>query len=62
MGAALLALVGAGVYADVEVAVAAAVHTEGEVEASDSDLTRCYAALHERFGRLYPALRDAKLF
>ena len=62
MGAALLALVGAGVHADVEVAVAAAVHPQGEVEAPDPDLARCYAALHERFGRLYPALRQAKLF
>ena len=62
MGAALLALVGAGVYADVEVAVAAAVHPQGEVEAPDPDLARRYAALHERFRRLYPALKQAKLF
>ncbi|HEX6013694.1 MAG TPA: FGGY-family carbohydrate kinase, partial [Geminicoccaceae bacterium] len=62
MGAALLALVGVGVHADVEVAVAAAVHPQGEDEAPDPDLARRYASLHERFRRLYPALKQAKLF
>jgi xylulokinase len=62
MGAALLALVGAGVHADVESAVAAVVHPQGEVEAPDPDLARRYAALHARFGRLYPALKEAGLF
>ena len=61
MGAALLALVGAGVHADVEVAVAAAVHPQGEVDAP-IPTSRVLRSPARRFGRLYPALKDAKLF
>jgi xylulokinase len=44
LGAALLAAVGAGVHADVETAVAAAVRTEGAPEAPDPELGARYAA------------------
>ena len=60
MGAALLAMVGAGIYADVGAAVDAAVRTSGPVESPDPDLREVYRAGYERFRRLYPALRDAR--
>jgi xylulokinase len=59
MGAALLAAVGAGVHADVDAAVAAAVRTAGEPEAPKPDWAERYRVLHGRFAALYPALAQA---
>ena len=59
MGAALLAAVGAGVHADVDAAVAAAVRTAGEPETPEPVLAERYAELHRRFAALYPALAGA---
>jgi xylulokinase len=59
LGAALLAAVGAGVHADVDAAVAAAVRTAGPPEPPAPDWLAPYAALHERYAALYPALAGA---
>ncbi|MDQ4018864.1 MAG: FGGY-family carbohydrate kinase, partial [Actinomycetota bacterium] len=55
-GAALLAGVGSGVFADVHEAVAATVRVTETVE-PDPEWTRVYAKTYERFRALYPALR-----
>lgn len=57
LGAALLAAVGAGIHDDVDAAVAAAVRPEGAVERPDTDLAERYRRIHEKFTRLYPALK-----
>jgi xylulokinase len=56
-GAALLAGVSAGVFADVHEAVASCVDVRARVF-PDPAWTEQYAAHHERFRALYPALRD----
>ena len=55
-GAALLAGVGSGVYADVKEAVTAAVRPLGDVEEPDPVLAEIYRPLYDRFTRLYPAI------
>jgi xylulokinase len=62
LGAALLAAVGAGVHEDVEAAAAAAVRTRGATETPDPALEERYRTLHERFDRLYPALRQSDVW
>ena len=57
LGAALLAMVGAGVHADVDAAVAAGVRAEGPPEAPDPALERRYGELFSGFAALYPALK-----
>jgi len=57
MGAALLGAVGAGVHVDVDAAVDAAVRAKGAIEPPDGDLAGRYRSIHERFTKLYPALR-----
>jgi xylulokinase len=61
-GAALLAGVGSGVYADVGEAVARAVHVRKDVEAPDPVLVAAYDDLYRRFVRLYPALTGSGAF
>jgi len=61
-GAALLAGVGSGVYADVGEAVARAVHVRKDVEAPDPVLAAAYADLYRRFVRLYPGLTGSGAF
>ncbi|WP_348761522.1 xylulokinase [uncultured Salinisphaera sp.] len=58
-GATLLAAVGAGVYADVNAAVAAMVTLPDDFEQPDPELVAAYTPRYETFTRLYPALRDA---
>ncbi len=58
-GAALLALVGSGVYASVEDAVANTVALRDDVETPDTATREVYARGYNTFRRLYPALRDA---
>ena len=55
-GAALLAGVRAGVFADVEEAVARCVRVRERIE-PDPDWVEAYAHGYARFRRLYPALR-----
>jgi xylulokinase len=62
LGAALLAAVGAGVHADVDAAVAAAVRPAGAAEPPAPDWQARYAALHQRYGALYPALKSAGIW
>jgi xylulokinase len=57
-GAALLGGVAGGVFADVGEAVAACVRVRDAIE-PESEWVDRYAALHERWRVLYPALRDA---
>ena len=59
LGAALLAMVGAGVHADVDAAVAAAVRTAGPPEPPDPALERRYGELFSNFAALYPALKQS---
>jgi len=61
-GAALLAGVGSGVYADVGEAVARAVHVRKDVEVPDPVLVAAYDDLYLRFVRLYPALTGSGAF
>jgi len=56
LGAALLGGVAGGVFADVREAVAATVRVRDVVE-PDPEWSSAYAELHERYRRLYPALR-----
>jgi xylulokinase len=56
-GAALLAGVASGIYANVHEAVAAAVHTRDVVE-PEPTWSDAYAELHLRYSALYPALRE----
>lgn len=62
MGAALLGAVGAGIYPDVDAAVAATVRPMGQVEKPDTDLQSCYSTIYERFTRLYPAMKSTELW
>lgn len=62
MGAALLAMVGAGIHDDVDRAVAAAVRAEGSLERPDPKLAKRYRRLHRNFTRLYPALEGTGLW
>jgi xylulokinase len=59
-GAALLAGVAGGVFADVHEAVRACVGVRDVVE-PDPDWERAYAAGYERFRALYPALRPLEV-
>lgn len=61
-GAALLAGVGSGVFADVDEAVASAVRVREDVEAPDPDLAAAYADLYLKFVRLYPGLTQSGAF
>jgi xylulokinase len=62
LGAAILALVGSGASPDLATAVRLAVPLGDPraVRHPDPALARTYAALHRRWQRLYPALRDAR--
>jgi xylulokinase len=55
-GAALLAAVGAGAFADLHVATAATL-TRGELEQPDASVHRAYEEPYRRFRALYPALK-----
>ena len=57
-GAALLAGVAAGMYADADEAMSR-VRLRDEVDEPDEGRARTYAELHEIYASLYPALRDA---
>lgn len=61
-GAALLAGVGSGFFADVGEAVARAVHPVDDKEEPDPELTELYRKLYEKFTRLYPTLKGAGAF
>ena len=58
LGVALLAGVGAGIYASVEEACDAVVRENG-CQQTDQDASRRYAALYPLYRALYPALRDS---
>ena len=58
-GAAILAMVGCGLYADVKTACEALVHVAETVE-PDPELTKCYQERYEKFSKIYPACK--KLF
>ncbi len=62
LGAAILAMVGAGIHDDVDRAVAAAVRTSGEPELPDAGLAARYRPIHEHFTRLYPALTSTGIW
>ena len=55
-GAALLAMVGAGIYPDVKSACDALVHVADTVE-PDPELTARYQERYEKFSRIYPACK-----
>ena len=57
MGAAILAIVGAGLHPDLGAACAAMVRPCGETEAPDPALAEAYRAPYARFRALYPALK-----
>jgi xylulokinase len=59
-GAALLGGVAAGVYADVDEAVARCIRVVDVVE-PDPELLDVYGELHARYSALYPALRQVRL-
>jgi xylulokinase len=59
-GAALLGGVAAGVYTDVDEAVARCVRVVETVE-PDPALLDVYGELHARYAALYPALRQVRL-
>lgn len=61
-GAALLAGVGTGVFADVRDTARRAVRLSTVVEEPDPKLSARYAAIYDRYVRLYPALREAGVF
>jgi xylulokinase len=61
-GAALLAGVGAGVFPDVREAVRKAVRLEDTVEEPDPELVALYSEIYQRYVRLYPALKEARMF
>ena len=56
-GAAILAMVGAGVYPDVKAACDELVHVAETVE-PDPDLTARYQERYEKFSRIYPACKQ----
>jgi xylulokinase len=58
MGAAILAMVGAGLYPDVAAAVTATVRPVGEPQAPDPDLVDAYRGPYARYRALFPALRS----
>lgn len=62
MGAALLAMVGAGIHADVDQAIATAVRRNGDPTHPDSHLANRYGHIYERFTRLYPALTSTGIW
>ncbi|MEZ5930754.1 MAG: xylulokinase [Alphaproteobacteria bacterium] len=62
LGAALLGAIGAGVHRDVDAAVSAAVRAKGGLEQPDPDLLERYRPLHDRFTRLYPALKSTGIW
>ena len=62
MGAALLAAVGAGIHDDVDAAVAAGIRTQGLPEQPDPMLAERYTELHQKFTRLYPALKSSGIW
>jgi xylulokinase len=59
LGAAILATVGAGLQPDLPTAVGVAVPVQGHIETPDPELALRYHQLHQRWARLYPALRQA---
>jgi xylulokinase len=61
-GAAMLALVGAGLLPDLAAAVAAVRSSGGTSEIPDPALTATYDPIYRRWTRLYPALKAAGLF
>lgn len=62
MGAAILALAGTGVFADLTQAVAATVRRRGEPTLPEATLAAAYADLHRRWAGLYPALKRGGAF
>ena len=56
-GAAILAMVGAGLYPDVKTACDALVHVAMTVE-PDPELTKRYQERYEKFSRIYPACKQ----
>jgi xylulokinase len=57
-GAAILAAVGSGAYADVASAVAAMAPAAGETVSPDADLVAIYEPRRQAYDALYPAIRD----
>ena len=55
-GAAILAMVGAGIYPDVETACTKLVHVSETVE-PDPELTALYQARYDKFRKIYPACK-----
>ncbi len=62
MGAALLAAVGAGIHDDVDRAIGAVVRSKGPADEPDPDLRARYRPIHDRFVKLYPALRSTGIW
>jgi len=62
MGASLLAMVGSGVYGDVDEAVASAVREKGELDRPDKSLVDRYRFIYQRYTRLYPALKSTGIW
>jgi len=62
MGAALLAMVGAGIHQDVDQAIASAVRKDGAPTRPDSELASRYGQIYEHFTRLYPALASTGIW
>ena len=56
-GAAILAMVGVGVYPDVNTACDKLVHV-AEVEEPDPELTARYQERYEKFSKIYPACKQ----
>jgi xylulokinase len=61
-GAAILAVVGAGVFSDLHQAVDHLVRPEGAPVVADPDLRAVYDGLYRNFARLYPALKQARIW
>jgi xylulokinase len=61
-GAALLAMVGAGLYGHVDDAVEAAVRRTDALERPDMALAERYQVIHQDFARLYPALKSSGIW
>ena len=62
LGAAILAQVGTGVAADLAAAVSAATPRPEPPAPPEAGLVELYLTAHERFRKLYPALRAAGAF
>jgi len=61
-GAALLAGVGSGVFADLREAVDRTVRLDEDVFSPNPELVSCYQTLYQRYIRLYPALKQSGLW